>query len=122
MDKPLTTIRLTKGMRYIENALIKETGMNKKGFHRKAYESYIAGDHTIDDQLKITKRKDPDYISKSVTEQTFIDDDIKLEMKKIAREQGVKYSTVLCQAITNYCIELSPMLPDGMIDAIIEEY
>ena len=61
-----TCFRITRAVRTLEDALLKETMLTKKAFHKKAFDDFLRGERIIDSDLKVTKRTADGYIKRSV--------------------------------------------------------
>jgi hypothetical protein len=114
-----TTFRITSTLKFIEEEILKDSGLRRVALHNKAYKEFIAGDHYIDEDLKITKRSAPGYVKKPVVEQTYIEEESKEELQKIAEEQGTYLATVLFQALFNYCVNHADLIPQETMEQIL---
>ena len=114
-----TCFRITRAVRTLEDALLKETMLTKKAFHKKAFDDFLRGERIIDSDLKVTKRTADGYIKRSVVEQTFLSEEQEIEFKRIADENGVYYTAVMFQALWDYCVKEAELLPEELLKEII---
>lgn len=119
MGQKLTTIKITTTILYIEDKLLECTGLTRAAFHRKAIDSFLSGSQEVDDDLKITATTDPRYVKKTTRDRVYLDDDRRRELEMAAEKNGVGITIVLFQAILDYCLQESYLLPKDIIDNII---
>lgn len=105
MKNRLTSFNITTSVKYLEIEILKSTGLPQTVFHRKAIDYFLINNPTIDDELKITRRSDPKYVKKSVTERIYLDSEREKAIIDVARREGTKKTIVLFQALMNYCLK-----------------
>lgn len=110
----VTTFKITKNIRVVEDYLIKQMGMTKKSFHKKAYDDFINSDWKIDKDLLIKDKNNPNYIVRSISEQTHLTSAQKETLKKIAIDNNISMSAVLFQALSDFCLKNADMFPSDM--------
>lgn len=114
-----TTFKVTATTQYLQNEILKATFLTKTAFQRKAIDTFLAGDQKINPALKVTKKSDPDYICKEVTEQIYLDDARKEKLMEVAKREHCGITVVLFQCIYDYCILLSDVVDPKIIENII---
>lgn len=118
MKKP-TSFNISETLKYVENEILKESGLSQVAFHRKAIDYFIEGDHTIDEDLRITKRTDPRYIKKPVLERIYLEEEQRIILEQIRIEQNTNLTTLLFQALYDYCVVNCKILSDEILQNIM---
>lgn len=119
--KKLTTVKITSKTKYLEEIICKITGMAKAEFFRRAIDSFIENEEIVEDELKITKKTDPDYIVKDERELIYLDDVRRDKLEEIALQQNTGITIVIFQALLNYCTKMSSIVPEDILKEIIGE-
>lgn len=120
MEKHLTSFKITVSVRYLETEILNETGLPQTVFHRKAIDDFLKGDGKIDEELKITKRTDPQYVKKSYTEQIYLDEVREKKLEAVAEKENTKKTVVLFQALLNFCLKNAHLIDENIVKNIIQ--
>lgn len=104
MNEKLTSFKMTTSCKKFQDELIKETGIKKNAFQKKAIDYFLASNHEIKEELKITNFKDECYISKQAKEQIILNSDQRAKLEKIAIQNDVGITTVLFQCMVDFCL------------------
>lgn len=104
MEEKLTSFKMTTSCKKFQDALIKESGIKKNVFQKRAIDYFISTGGDIKDELKVTNYKDEKYICKQAKEQVYLDDNRRSSLELIAHNNEVGITTVLFQAMLNYCM------------------
>lgn len=99
-----TSFKITSSLNYLENEILKETGLSHTEFQRKAIDAFLQGKQEISPRLKIKRRSDPNYIRKTVKEPIYLDQDREKKIRIVANREGCGITIVLFQALYDYCI------------------
>lgn len=120
MADKMTSIKITTTVAYMQKEILKVSGLNKTVFHRKAIDHFLEGDMIIDKQLKITKWTDPGYIRKPILEHVYLDEERRRKLESATAVTGVGITTLILQAIMDYCIEMAKILPAETLEKIMK--
>lgn len=117
--KKATTFNITEMLKYMEMEILRKTELPRTLFHKRAIEYFLAGDQKVEERLKITKRSDPRYVKKTVTEQIALDRTLEKKLLAVAEREECGITVVLFQALLNYCLKCANVLEQDVIDNII---
>ena len=115
----LTTIKITSTAKCLEEAICKATGMPKAEFHRRAIDSFLEKGGKVEEDMKITAKTDPRYIKKEERDLIYLDDERREQLEKVLLREKTKITTVLFQAILDYCMEMCDTVPEDVMCSII---
>lgn len=120
MADKMTSIKITTNVAYMQKEILKVSGLSKTVFHRRAIDHFLEGDMIIDKELKITKRTDPGYVRKPIMEHVYLDAERRRKLESAAAATGVGITTLILQAIMDYCVEMAQILPAETLKEIME--
>ena len=110
-----TTFRTTYNLRTVENLILKELGMTKKAFQKRALDDYIQGGHGIDPDFLIKDKSNPSFVVRRHKEQVYMTASQKKALEEIAKEHDTYYTNVVFQAINDYCLKRASLLPPELM-------
>lgn len=124
-----TSFKITASVKYIEEEILKETGLSQAVFHRKAIDYFLNGEQLVNKEFLKTraKKEEPDYIKKSITEQIYLDEEREQSIltcaeKNSTTETVCKKTTVLFQALYDYCFSyLYQNLSIEIVEKVLEK-
>lgn len=122
-----TTFNVTVAALELENLLIEKMDISRASFHRRMIDYYLKYDRTINPNLLIKKRNNPNYVKKDTVEQIYLDENREKALAKIAEKYSTKDSrcgigTVLFQALLSYCVvQSSIVFGEGFIKRMLGE-
>lgn len=114
-----TSYTVTSSLQYLEDAILDVTKMSDIAFQLKAVDYFLEGDQKVDPDFKITKRSDPKYIRKIAKKNIFLDKERDEKLRRIAEKESCGITTVLFQALYNYCLAMSDMVEPDVINNLI---
>lgn len=114
-DIKKTTFNITRSTRMLENVLVNQMDIPKANFHRRAIDYYLANEPDVHPWLKITRRSDPHYIKKEMTDQIYLDGEREAQLLEVARQHECGLTIVLFQALLTYCSVQAPLILGGEI-------
>lgn len=98
----------------IVNYLIQREDTKRVIFVRKAINYFLASDRTVEPRVKNRKRNDPGYIKRGKLFVTYLEEEQKEQLKRVAEEQGCFLSQVFFQVLLNYCAVLISLDSTGL--------
>lgn len=101
-EKKRTRVCITSSLQKLMYAVIEEIGYSKTTYLYRAIKTFLEGECEIDERLRITKRTDPLYVKKDVTEQILIDCEQDKILDELAGKIDVKKTVIIFQALLNY--------------------
>lgn len=105
-DKPkLTSLHITEQLSDDLLYVLNNAKMKRVNLHRDAIDAFINSEKKVDEVLKITNQNDPRYLKKPKLERIYLDRIRRTELENIAKEQNVGITTILFQALKDYCAE-----------------
>lgn len=110
--KPYHHFKITTGMGQEIERLIKRNGWTKSTFMSRALDYFFSGEMNIDERFLITKRSDPNYVSRDGMLNVRIEKEQFEQIEKVAQMYDCKFTIVVFQALFDYCsleIELDPV-------------
>lgn len=120
MADRMTSIKITTTVAYMQKEILKQSGLSRAVFHRKAIDHFLKSDMIIDTQLRITKTTDPGYVRKPILEHVYLDAERREKLEAASVVTGVGITTLIFQAIMDYCMEMAEWLPEETIQKIME--
>ncbi len=116
-----TSIKVTERLAELEEAISEVTGIPKTILIKRAVEQWNKNGRKFDPDVLVTSHKDPRFINKPVKQSISMTEELYEELKKISKEIGVGVTFILLQAIMDYCIAMSSVLPQEKLDEIMEK-
>lgn len=125
MKRP-TSFYISAEISYLMRFLMNRDGINKTTFIETAIQSFLAGNHYVDERVLITKRSHPQYIkrrnnvsvhieAKQLEELETIAEDVKAEIKeKGLTGMDCNVSQLLFWSVLRYCAEILEKNSDGV--------
>lgn len=105
-EKVLKNFYITSGLQDVMKEILIEKGWKKSMFAQRALDLFINNPkRTVDDDLFIKKKDDPNYVPRNVLENAWIDKEQFNKLLEICKEYNdCSYSILIFQAFYDYCI------------------
>lgn len=116
-----TSIKVTERLAELEEAISEVTGIPKTILIKRAVEQWNKNGRKFDPDVLVTSHKDPRFINKTVKQSISMTEELYEELKEISKEIGVGVTFILLQAIMDYSIVMSSVLPQEKLDEIMEK-
>lgn len=104
--KKFFTSYISKEVADLANYLTEREEITKVVFVRRAIRTFMEGDHHIDDRLRITEKKNPNYVVRGCLYTVYLEEEQKEQLKQVTIEQQCTLSQVFFQLMMDYCIRL----------------
>lgn len=112
--KSLFSSYISKEVNEVAEYLIRREEISKVVFVRRAIRSFMDSEQVIEPRVKITRRTDPDYIKREILFVTYMEEEQKQQLKRVAADQNCTLSQVFFQVILNYCAVLISLDDSGV--------
>ena len=113
-----TSIKVTERLAELEEAISEVTGIPKTILIKRAVEQWNKNGRKFDPDILVTSHKDPRFINKPVKQSISMTEEL---YEEISKEIGVGVTFILLQAIMDYSIAMSSVLPQEKLDEIMEK-
>lgn len=106
-----TTFSITSKLLDMENKILKETGLSRAAYHRKAVQKYLDQEHPgINPRLLIRQKSNPEYVRKNVVEPVYLSEEHRDALEKIAMNYNTSIGTVFLEAMLEYTVLQAELL------------
>ena len=106
-----TTFSVTSKLLEMENKILKETGLSRAAYHRKAIQKYLDQECPgINERLLIRQKSNPDYVRRPVVEPVYLSEEHREALKKIAKDYKTSIGTVFLEAMLEYTVLQAELL------------
>lgn len=116
-----TSFKITRNIKYIEEQILKRTGLSLAAFHRKAIDDFINEKGYVEDRFKIRKTTHPDYVAKDFLENIYIDEEREQLLLKIAEREQCGITIILFQAVYDLCVKWGNLLDEDIFNILFNK-